>query len=534
MFLKSTISLTCFSLLIFTQPGLSTPDVKSIAESITVKIEGVGSGIGVIVEKAGETYYILTNSHVVKQVGTYIVITPDNNRYLVDHSQIITIPGVDLAILPITSNLSYPVAILADSEQLTPGEKVYVSGWPRSGETELERIYVNTEGFLTANNPQQSRGYTLSYTNLVRSGMSGGAVLDTQGRVVGINSIVKLLENSETIVASGVGINHFITWRKNQTLPTLPPQENLTPTSQLVTDSPLNFTLATTINTQSQVSSLAINQDLIVSGHSDGTISLWSLSTGKLISTSQGHNQAINSVAIAPNGKILATASDDHTIKIWNLTTGELIRTLKGHQNAVTTLVFTPDSASLASGSWDQTIKIWNYQTGEIIYTLTGHSALVSSLVITPDGKTLISGSKDTTIILWDLNSGKSINILYGHSFSILSVAITPDGQTLASGSGDGSISFWNLKTGKLTNTIKAHTDGVWSLAISPDNQTLVSGSWDKTVKLWDLDTATLKNTLTAHSNYIFAVAFNSDNKTIISGGWDSKIMIWQSLENDN
>ncbi|MBR8827091.1 MAG: trypsin-like peptidase domain-containing protein [Gomphosphaeria aponina SAG 52.96 = DSM 107014] len=520
-----------FSTGFLTASVLSTPDVKTIAQEITVKIEGAASGSGVMVEKAENTYYVLTNSHIVEESGTYIVITPDGNRYLVDNSQIILIPEVDLAILPISSNVSYPVAVLGNSDQLAPGEKVYVSGWPRSGETELERIYVNTEGMITENNPQNARGYTLSYTNLVRSGMSGGAIFDEQGKVVGINSLVRLVENSDTIVASGVGINHFINWRKTQTLPTLPPPQPIPTTSDVVTESSLNFSLATTLNSKGEVSSLAINQDLMVSGNSDGTISLWSLGNGKLITSWRGHFQAVNSVAIAPDGKTLATGSDDHTIKIWDLTTNKLIRTLTGHKNAVTTLTFTPDNQTLASGSWDQTIKLWHYQTGQLLHTLAGHSALVSSLAITPNGKILVSGSKDTTIILWDLNSGKLINILYGHSFSVLSVAISPDGQTLASGSGDGTISFWNLSTGKLTNTVRGHTDGVWSLAISPDNQTLVSGSWDKNLKLWDVKTGILNSTLTGHSNYIFSVAFTADGNTIISGGWDSQIMIWQSGE---
>ena len=50
--------------------GSTESEINKIAAAITVRIDGQNSsGSGVIVEKQGDTYYVLTNWHVVNKVG---------------------------------------------------------------------------------------------------------------------------------------------------------------------------------------------------------------------------------------------------------------------------------------------------------------------------------------------------------------------------------------------------------------------------------------------------------------------------------
>ncbi|NEQ11998.1 MAG: hypothetical protein F6K37_40910, partial [Moorea sp. SIO4E2] len=72
-----------------------------------------------------------------------------------------------------------------------------------------------------------------------------------------------------------------------------------------------------------------------------------------------GHTGAIFSLAISPDNRILASGSHDGTIKLWDISTGTLVTTLNGHTGPITTLAFSPDNQTLASGSFDRTIKIW-------------------------------------------------------------------------------------------------------------------------------------------------------------------------------
>jgi WD40 repeat protein len=83
------------------------------------------------------------------------------------------------------------------------------------------------------------------------------------------------------------------------------------------------------------------------------------------------------------------------------MSTGQLLRTLKGHNEAVLSVAISPDGQTIVSGSGDRTIKIWRLATGELLHTLTGHSDVVYAVAISRDGKTIISGSGDQTIKVW-------------------------------------------------------------------------------------------------------------------------------------
>jgi hypothetical protein len=529
--------------------ALNPTDLNTIASEITVRIDGPRGGSGVLIEKKGNIYYVLTNWHVVSRVGEYEIITPDEQRHKVYYSLVRQIDDIDLAIIPFESSQRYPIATIADSAAVGIGSPIHVGGWPRSGSTLGQRLFLSTEGTLTRRQSPRS-GYTLVYTNLVRSGMSGGPILNAAGNLIGINGLVQLGINRNQIVSAGIEINRFLDWRKTATLPTIPTlstptaeAESSTVTTSLppptppenATASTGDFLLAKSWRDESgEVMVLQIISDYIISGNSNGSIGLWSLETGGLRRSFSAHSGGVNTLAMSKNNEILVTGGEDGTVKIWNFAVGldsgefPLLHTLEGHDNAVLSVAISPNAAKIASGSWDSTIKIWDGNTGELLQTLSGHSQMVTALAISPDGRVLASGSKDSTVKLWNLETGELIQTLKGHSLAVLSIAVSSDGRLIATGSADGTVALWQLETGQPIRRFQGHTDGVWSVDISENGQTLVSGSWDKTVKLWDLETGTLHSTLTGHPSYVNAVTISADGNTIVSGGWDATVKIWQ------
>lgn len=190
----------------------ASPSVEKIAQKIGVRIEGASKGSGVIIDRQDTTYTIVTNAHVVKKSGTYIIVTPDRKCYAVESQTVKKAPDLDLAILRFTSPIDYPIAKARNAKQLQIGQSVYVSGWARPVEPLYSRVFLQTEGQLTELNSQLPQGYSLTYTNLVRVGMSGGPIIDRQGQLLGINGLVRFANNSDDIVASGIAINNFDRW----------------------------------------------------------------------------------------------------------------------------------------------------------------------------------------------------------------------------------------------------------------------------------------------------------------------------------
>lgn len=190
----------------------SSSSVELLAQKIGVRIEGASKGSGVIVDRQNKIYTVVTNAHVVKKSGTYIIVTPDRKCYSVESQTVKKAPDLDLAILRFTSPIDYSIAKARNADRLQIGQSVYVSGWARPVEPLYSRVFIQTEGKLTELNSQLPQGYSLTYTNLVRVGMSGGPVIDREGQLLGINGLVRFADNSDNIVASGIAINNFDRW----------------------------------------------------------------------------------------------------------------------------------------------------------------------------------------------------------------------------------------------------------------------------------------------------------------------------------
>ena len=530
--------------------ALEESAINKIAKQITVRIDGKikefdgkSNGSGVIVEKQGNTYTVLTNWHVVQIPGEYTITTFNGDTYQINSTTIKQLGSLDLAIVQFSSNKNYDKATLGNSSQLTETSRVYAAGWAAPDEICLQSCYRFVDGKITTVLRTYKDGYGLTYSNNIAPGMSGGSVLNQDGVLVGINGRASTNPEKGTTSFAVIPINEY---KKSQNIATTSP---LQPTPIQVTDrvvsrkpteiktkptSSINFTLAKTLPGDFfPVTAIALspNGKILASGSMNGSIQLWNIATGSKIRTLQGHSDRIESVAFSPDGKTLASGSNDETIKLWNVATGTEIGSVQGSFFSVYSVTFSPNGKTLVSGSSDGTIKLWDVSTTKEILTLLGHTAKVSAVAFSPDGKILASGSDDRIIKLWNVATAGEILTFDGHSDRVGSVAFSPDGRILASGSSDKTIKLWNVGTGTEIRTLTGHSNGVGSVAFSPNGKILASGSDDNTIKLWNVATGTQIHTLTGYADTVDSVIFSSDGKTLASASRESNIKVWRVSE---
>lgn len=160
--------------------------VNNIAEQITVRIatsKRDDYGSGVILARQGKTYYVATASHVMDKDEKYRIVTPDGKTYRLDKGNIVKSDAYDLAIFSFESDRDYTVAtignyIVADGRN----QVVFVSGFANPAEKR------NPQQIITGGKVFQSNNAAgILYRNISYRGMSGGAILDREGRLVGIN-----------------------------------------------------------------------------------------------------------------------------------------------------------------------------------------------------------------------------------------------------------------------------------------------------------------------------------------------------------
>jgi Do/DeqQ family serine protease len=138
-----------------------------------------GLGSGVIVQPNG---YILTNNHVVEGAETVKVELPD--RRVLDGKVIGTDPPSDLAVVKVeTSGL--PVLPLGDSDRVRVGDVVLALGNPLGvGQTVTQGI-ISGKGRRTSGDGFED---FLQTDAAINQGNSGGALVNLNGELVGINS----------------------------------------------------------------------------------------------------------------------------------------------------------------------------------------------------------------------------------------------------------------------------------------------------------------------------------------------------------
>src|SRR6478672_8200950 len=187
-FLAILIVSVFVALIPHTAYALSSDKVRQIAKEITVIIDGCGAGSGVIFRHEGNVYSVLTAKHVVDDAKlTCLIITADGVRQDANPQFTVPVLGVDLAVLQFTSNNNYKLAEFGDSNQVKEDQVVYVAGAPGQSEVFSSRKLIVVDGRIVSIQPPNQDGYSLIYNNLTRKGMSGGAVLDENGKVIGIH-----------------------------------------------------------------------------------------------------------------------------------------------------------------------------------------------------------------------------------------------------------------------------------------------------------------------------------------------------------
>ncbi|MFV0470063.1 MAG: Do family serine endopeptidase [Dysgonomonas sp.] len=142
----------------------------------------VGMGSGVIISKDG---YIMTNNHVIDKANEIEVTLNDNTKYTA--KLIGTDPESDIALLKIEGD-NFPSIPFGDSDKLKVGEWVLAIGNPFNLNSTVTAGIVSAKGRGGIGN-----GGIQSFIQTdaaINRGNSGGALVNTDGQLVGINTAI--------------------------------------------------------------------------------------------------------------------------------------------------------------------------------------------------------------------------------------------------------------------------------------------------------------------------------------------------------
>lgn len=145
------------------------------------QIPQIGSGSGVIISPDG---YIVTNNHVIAKAQQLKVTLNNNKTY--DAEIIGTDPNSDIALIKIDTERSLPYLAFGDSDNTKVGEWVLAVGNPFNLTSTVTAGIVSAKARALGGTEQSF----IQTDAAVNPGNSGGALVNTNGDLIGINTAI--------------------------------------------------------------------------------------------------------------------------------------------------------------------------------------------------------------------------------------------------------------------------------------------------------------------------------------------------------
>ncbi len=274
---------------------------------------------------------------------------------------------------------------------------------------------------------------------------------------------------------------------------------------------------------------------LAATGTDGGSVLLWSVSSGELLSRQAVQLGRVNWLAFSPNGSRLISAHAGgragrrhgarlghslggigdaalatccrslvgalqpqwairrHRLERWQRARlGRRDRTA-GFAAAVALdhvewAEFSPDGERVVTASGDNKAHIWDVRTGKTIGAPLRHLRTVNRAGFSPDGRRVLTASLDRTARIWDANTGEPVTEAFQHNDGVTQACFSPDGARVLTGTWNSQARLWDAATGRpLTEWLETGRKQVTSACFDPTGQRIATGTFDQVARVWEV-----------------------------------------------
>jgi putative serine protease PepD len=162
--------------------------------------QGTATGSGFVIDAEGR---VVTNQHVVGEADTATVVTAEGDEY--DADVVGTDPSTDIALLDVEDGADLPSLQLGAANSLSVGDPVIAIGSPFGLQNSVTTgIVSGLDRQIQAPDGRFVIDGAIQTDAALNSGNSGGPLLDSRGRVVGVNAQI------ESRTGGNVGVGYAI------------------------------------------------------------------------------------------------------------------------------------------------------------------------------------------------------------------------------------------------------------------------------------------------------------------------------------
>jgi WD40 repeat protein/serine/threonine protein kinase len=277
----------------------------------------------------------------------------------------------------------------------------------------------------------------------------------------------------------------------------------------------------------------------IAAGFDDGSIRVWSASSGRLLRSFHESDARMTDVAFVPGDRVVSRDYGGN-IGVWDVRSGRRVFRLRPperfeedpYPGLEGPLLAVSNEADMIAGAGGNNIYVWDGKSGELLGALRGHDRAVRGLSFSPDGRRVVSTGKDGALRVWSTFTFESVASPLGHEGALVGViAFEPSGERFVTWDWDRSCRFWRAKDERPASLVGAgnlYAPMLSMVSISPDG-----GHVALAMHRGVIDTRSglgiPEHLQWSGEQYYTAVAYSENGRTIVAGSRSGSIRVWDA-----
>ncbi len=237
--------------------------------------------------------------------------------------------------------------------------------------------------------------------------------------------------------------------------------------------------------------SLESEARLAITGHEDGSVSIWDIDSAESETTVMLHNARVTAASFAAHGRQFATIADDRTLRLSDVTgqSSRVVARSPGNVMRFVAVCRTLDAHVAISRSFDAHVLRVIDVNGRIPPVGIRDSTRRFSTAAFLTDHTLVTLTDGCDLEVWVTDEGTPRLCISSGLSAPLHMAVASAGDRVALGDQCGRIAAWDLGGGGCTFVADAHTAPVRTVAFDESGSYLASADSDGVLRIASAET---------------------------------------------